>query len=123
MHASGKIFMGIGLVLVLIGGGMLWWGADTASVDIEDDNAFEGTSGTWEAGDDWYGVYAKDSVNCDTLTVTILDENGSSSDENGLEYWNHDCGLADDEIDPDGCLLYTSPSPRDQRGSRMPSSA
>ena len=30
-------------------------------------------------------------------------------------------------LDPDGrprvCLLYTSPSPRDQRGSRMPSSA
>ena len=25
--------------------------------------------------------------------------------------------------DVDGCLLYTSPSPRDQRGSRMPSSA
>ena len=25
--------------------------------------------------------------------------------------------------DPEGCLLYTSPSPRDQRGSRMPSSA
>ena len=24
---------------------------------------------------------------------------------------------------PEGCLLYTSPSPRDQRGSRMPSSA
>ena len=24
---------------------------------------------------------------------------------------------------PDVCLLYTSPSPRDQRGSRMPSSA
>ena len=24
---------------------------------------------------------------------------------------------------PLGCLLYTSPSPRDQRGSRMPSSA
>ena len=25
--------------------------------------------------------------------------------------------------DPESCLLYTSPSPRDQRGSRMPSSA
>ena len=25
--------------------------------------------------------------------------------------------------DIQGCLLYTSPSPRDQRGSRMPSSA
>ena len=24
---------------------------------------------------------------------------------------------------PNACLLYTSPSPRDQRGSRMPSSA
>ena len=26
-------------------------------------------------------------------------------------------------IEPKSCLLYTSPSPRDQRGSRMPSSA
>ena len=26
-------------------------------------------------------------------------------------------------LDNTGCLLYTSPSPRDQRGSRMPSSA
>ena len=25
--------------------------------------------------------------------------------------------------DPNACLLYTSPSPQDQRGSRMPSSA
>ena len=25
--------------------------------------------------------------------------------------------------EPEPCLLYTSPSPRDQRGSRMPSSA
>ena len=27
------------------------------------------------------------------------------------------------EVNCNGCLLYTSPSPRDQRGSRMPSSA
>ena len=27
------------------------------------------------------------------------------------------------DIGFNGCLLYTSPSPRDQRGSRMPSSA
>ena len=27
------------------------------------------------------------------------------------------------DISPNPCLLYTSPSPRDQRGSRMPSSA
>ena len=31
---------------------------------------------------------------------------------------------AEDEVeDIQRCLLYTSPSPRDQRGSRMPSSA
>ena len=29
----------------------------------------------------------------------------------------------DTQFQLDGCLLYTSPSPRDQRGSRMPSSA
>ena len=28
-----------------------------------------------------------------------------------------------DVVFVNGCLLYTSPSPRDQRGSRMPSSA
>ena len=35
-------------------------------------------------------------------------------------------GLALENVDFDqsrACLLYTSPSPRDQRGSRMPSSA
>ena len=29
----------------------------------------------------------------------------------------------DDKVVNENCLLYTSPSPRDQRGSRMPSSA
>ena len=28
-----------------------------------------------------------------------------------------------DDVNTNICLLYTSPSPRDQRGSRMPSSA
>ena len=37
--------------------------------------------------------------------------------EKGYRAWSSDIG-------PDHtCLLYTSPSPRDQRGSRMPSSA
>ena len=34
-----------------------------------------------------------------------------------------DAEAAFQALDPQGCLLYTSPSPRDQRGSRMPSSA
>ena len=32
-------------------------------------------------------------------------------------------GDAEESARSTGCLLYTSPSPRDQRGSRMPSSA
>ena len=51
--------------------------------------------------------------------VTVLD------DERGLYsfYYGHR-EEADDMVDAlVSCLLYTSPSPRDQRGSRMPSSA
>ena len=33
------------------------------------------------------------------------------------------CGVGFAPVRPTDCLLYTSPSPRDQRGSRMPSSA
>ena len=42
---------------------------------------------------------------------------------------NLDEVMEEEELGPNGalmfciCLLYTSPSPRDQRGSRMPSSA
>ena len=32
-------------------------------------------------------------------------------------------GIGSITVKDDDCLLYTSPSPRDQRGSRMPSSA
>ena len=38
---------------------------------------------------------------------------------NGLGYNDYNCP----NCKPRPCLLYTSPSPRDQRGSRMPSSA
>ena len=36
---------------------------------------------------------------------------------------NADCIATEGFTLRKGCLLYTSPSPRDQRGSRMPSSA
>ena len=38
-------------------------------------------------------------------------------------YDNTEYVVASDDANQDTCLLYTSPSPRDQRGSRMPSSA
>ena len=35
----------------------------------------------------------------------------------------HTATLVHDDINDEACLLYTSPSPRDKRQSRMPSSA
>ena len=43
---------------------------------------------------------------------------GDLAANNGGWQWSASSGM-----DPKPCLLYTSPSPRDQRGSRMPSSA
>ena len=40
-------------------------------------------------------------------------ENAKHIPRGMLEFW----------LDPNSCLLYTSPSPRDNRTSRMPSSA
>ena len=40
-----------------------------------------------------------------------------------IEYFPHEWGVLQPPAEQIVCLLYTSPSPRDQRGSRMPSSA
>ena len=77
-----------------------------------------------------------------TFTCTALSGLLNQEDENNvLQEVNHDervgevAGLPepiapdsdDEELEyseqVNSCLLYTSPSPRDQRGSRMPSSA
>ena len=42
---------------------------------------------------------------------------------NGAETWHTGRIFLEENAKPLTCLLYTSPSPRDQRGSRMPSSA
>ena len=56
----------------------------------------------------------------DTVSVKFLDASQNSA--TGVGYINfYDATTG--EITASTCLLYTSPSPRDQRGSRMPSSA
>ena len=45
----------------------------------------------------------------------------TSNTTSHVAVWAQLEGLKGDELT--ACLLYTSPSPRDQRGSRMPSSA
>ena len=53
-------------------------------------------------------TYQVDNIDGDTSFLEMLDQLNEQLIEKG-----EDCI----------CLLYTSPSPRDQRGSRMPSSA
>ena len=62
-----------------------------------------------------------DPVTRDDLIAAISDlDNWDTADGGGT---NNPNGTGFDVTIPDVCLLYTSPSPRDQRGSRMPSSA
>ena len=58
-----------------------------------------------------------------SITVSVNDE---SLDDIYLEVSLNNAKLPDTYLDENGqyfCLLYTSPSPRDKRQSRMPSSA
>ena len=59
------------------------------------------------------------SLSCgDSLVSTTI---GGLSESTGLEYSSWFCAVVG--ADSYTCLLYTSPSPRDISGSRMPSSA
>ena len=53
------------------------------------------------------------------ITSGIVSEKGSKTAQGLLR----SCNQKPVEVTIWNCLLYTSPSPRDQRGSRMPSSA
>ena len=55
------------------------------------------------------------------IVFTELPEKGSNVEKDGTAGVVESTKAASDVYTP--CLLYTSPSPRDQRGPRMPSSA
>ena len=57
----------------------------------------------------------------DFFDSTVIDIVNQSSNAVGFDLLGSD--IADLNFGDYACLLYTSPSPRDQRGSRMPSSA
>ena len=61
-----------------------------------------------------------------SLTDDKLEAISKSSKKKGYDYLDFSLatdGLVAEREQGITCLLYTSPSPRDQRGSRMPSSA
>ena len=72
-----------------------------------------------------------DDANSEKYDITIDEEKIPLFEQVALEFDHQYNGKKSLPIAPaalidinnDNCLLYTSPSPRDQRGSRMPSSA
>ena len=56
--------------------------------------------------------------------LRVYQQQASTLSENArASIWKKSATLIDDYLKKDTCLLYTSPSPRDKRQSRMPSSA
>ena len=67
-------------------------------------------------GNYWHAVATSDSVGSEISSIRLL--------QNDYVLWRSSDGRIVAALDRcTHCLLYTSPSPRDQRGSRMPSSA
>ena len=65
------------------------------------------------------------SVTTSAFAVTVVSWGGAYTESQKLGYGDPTAaklGIPVNWVDYT-CLLYTSPSPRDQRGSRMPSSA
>ena len=81
MHIAGKIFLGIGAVLFVIGGIMTLSGGDTLSEvewDVEGKSVFEGPDGTYtHSADDIMIIYVDDSVDCESFELTFTNETGA----------------------------------------------
>ena len=104
--------------MVRIKGGWATFGTSFADEDVPKEFAPKDEEGAQleglkeSLGDDVFGAIAK---------TTGLDKRPSSLSRDGANVAQQR-RVKTFDIDAT-CLLYTSPSPRDQRGSRMPSSA
>jgi len=81
MHVAGKVFLGLGVVVMLLGAVMTWSGSssmkDVGDVDVEGKSHWNGQSGTfYDDNSDDYMVFVRDTVRCDEFTVTITNESG-----------------------------------------------
>ena len=94
------------------------------SVDAENDTAIVESV---KAASDIYSPLSGEVIEVNSLLEDQPEIINSSPYEDGwfFKLTPSDMGELDNLLSPKdySCLLYTSPSPRDQRGSRMPSSA
>ena len=104
MHNAARGSLAVGGLILVIGIVSFVLGGAAAASDIEEDNVFEGTSGSFDyPDDDWWIVYTKDNVDCESLSVTFTNSSGSTTDEWGDPFFTKDdCSTVGTEDDLDG---------------------
>ena len=105
MHIAGKIFLGLGAVMFVIGGIMTITGGDTLSDvewDVEGKSVFEGPDGTYiHSADDIMIIYVRDSVDCESFELTFTNETGAQGyDADTIDYSDGDRDPANDNDYP-----------------------
>ena len=106
MHVASKVFLGLGVVVMLLGAVMTWAGGssigDAGEVDVEGKSLWNGINGTFYYDEsDQIMVFVRDTVRCDEFTVTFSNASGPAGYENDecTEDGSKPRGYADD---PDG---------------------
>ena len=84
MHVAGKVFLGLGTVLLLLGIVMAGLGGnaleDVGDVDVEGNTAWKGQGGVFSYdGMDTLMVFVPDTVRCDEFTITFSNESGGTT--------------------------------------------
>ena len=106
MHVASKVFLVLGVVVMLLGAVMTWAGGssmdDMGEVDVEGKSLWNGERGTFYYDEsDQIMVFVRDTVRCDEFTVTFSNTSGPAGYENDecTEDGSKPRGYADD---PDG---------------------
>ena len=99
MHTATKITLILGGLITVIGIIMFVGGAEAVEVDYENESAFRGDTGTWDyVDDDFYIVYVRGSVSCESFSATMTNSSGDTTDGDFFEtpYLDkYDCGDID----------------------------
>ena len=106
MHVAGKVFLGLGALLLVLGVVMAGMGGtaleDVGDVDVEEKTVWSGQEGAFSYdGRDALMVFVPDTVRCDEFTITFSNDSGPT--ETKMDMCTEDGsapeGYADD---PDG---------------------
>jgi len=112
MHVAGKVFLGLGVVMLLVGGIMTVMGGDSLEdvgdwdpVEMSDYSGAAGSSEYTFGGEDML-VMVRDDVRCDELSFSMTNDTGENHvrvecEDDGEKPWGH-------EDDPEGWYHFAT---------------